>query len=693
VASYYHAVSYGKITITGDVFGWYTLPYGQAHYGKDCMSIDDTACDGSDASWQIAQDVVPVAEKDKSANIDFMNYDYYVFVHSGYGQESNGVTDEVWSVTYWGGVWVQTNSKTLTRFNITPEEEARGSVPLGVYTHEFGHNLGLPDMYDTHSGASRMGEWELMDKGLWNGIPPGSEPAELSSWSRNRLGWLPAYNMANYSGADQLTTMQPLEDSPSNGTTSAVIVPIANKEYYLFENREPIGNDAYLPDHGIVGYHINENTNFFSTINSPADNVAYHLGDLLSNDHLKAKVIASYLNSSLLVGFGDDSQLAIQEASHLTLRVTPDLTVTVVINNQTYTTNQTGTVTVTSDFTNETYDVTVPTTVNLQPGVRVKFQDWENGDQNDSRQVLVSSNATVTASYRTQFLVSVSSQYGTPSGSGWFDQNSTDTVSVDSVVDGSLGTRYVFDAWNSNASGSDNPLSFNVTQPMNLTADWTTFECMQLAFYDMNSQPTSPSIIDTITLRAPNGSIIVLSNLGNDSSFWFQNGDYSVLTAYVYGVDSIGLNEQFSASPNGVVPISLQLDNLNFQVNDYIFNSPLNGGNVTITLPNGVTETEPITDGIATFEHLPQAVYPYTISRDWSIGASGQVTLSNQNVAAVPLIVIPSLLMIVGSICAALAACLLLVRRQRSRNSTRSAHDSDVTNSYSDYWAQHDDTG
>jgi hypothetical protein len=487
--------------------------------------------------------------------------------------------------------------------------------------------------------------------------------------------------------------MQPLEETPSNETISAVIVPIANKEYYLFENREPIGNDAYLPDHGIVGYHINENTNFFSTIKSPANNVAYHLGDLMSNDYLKAKVIASYLNSSLLVGFGNDSQLAIQETSSFTLRVTPDLAVTVVINNETYTTNQTGSVTVTSEFTNQTFDVTVPTTVNLQPGVRVKFQGWENGDQNDSRHVLASANTTVTASYKTQFLISVSSQYGTPSGSGWFDQYSTDTVSVDSVVDGSPGTRYVFDAWNGNMSDSVNPLSFNVTQPMNLSAGWTTFECMQLAFYDLNSQPTSPTIIDTITLRAPNGSILILSSLGNNSSFWFQKGDYSVLTAYVYGVDSIGLSEQFTTSPNGVVPISLQLDSLNFQVTDYIFNSPLNGGNVTITLPNGVTESEPITNGLASFKDLPQAVYPYTISRDWSIGTSGQATLSNQSVAVVPLIVVPSVLVICGSICAALVACLLLMRWRRSKRSTRSARDRhELMDSYSDYWVQQDDT-
>jgi len=228
-----------------------------------------------------------------------------------------------------------------------------------------------------------------------------------------------------------------------------------------------------------------------------------------------------------------------------------------------------------------------------------------------------------------------------------------------------------------------------VTQPTNLTASWTTFENMQLEFYDVNSQPTSPSIVDTVTLRAPNGTILVLSNLNANSSFWFQKGDYNVLTAYVYGVDSIGLSEPFTTSPNGVVPISLQLDNLSFKVTDYIFNSPLNDGNVTITLPNGVTETAQVKDGVATFNHLPQAVYPYTISREWSLGVSGQVTLSNQNVASVPLIVIPSLLMIVGGICAAIAGLLLFFRLRRSRESDQPE---ESTDGYADYWNRHDGT-
>ena len=141
VGAYYNETSYGKLIIEGDIFGWYKLPYPESHYGLDCKVVDDADCSGSDGSWKIAQDAVQLAQ-DK---VDFKNYNYFIFIHSGYGQESSGVKKEVWSVTYMSGVNVQTPSRTLSLFSIVPELEV-GGVPIGVYCLEFGHDLGLPDL-------------------------------------------------------------------------------------------------------------------------------------------------------------------------------------------------------------------------------------------------------------------------------------------------------------------------------------------------------------------------------------------------------------------------------------------------------------------------------------------------------------------------------------------------------------------
>ena len=672
VAAYYQQVSYGKLTLTGDVFGWYTLPYPESHYGRDCLAVDDADCSGSDQSWQIAQDAATLARND----LTFAKYDYYVFVHSGDGEESSHVGDDVWSVTYLGGVYVNPcldvqedcNQKTLTKFNITPELEAGTAVPLGVYCHEFGHQLGLPDMYDTHTGKSMIGDWELMDKGLWNGSPKGSEPAELSSWSRERLGWLsPDHFSTVQMSSDDLTDVEPLELAPLNGSISAVVVPISGENYYLFENRQALGNDVYLPDHGIVGYHIDETDNVFSTIESPAAIAAFHPGDLVSTSQLRAKVMAASSNSSLLLAFGSASNETAQQYSSLTLSIVPNVSIPVTINNQTYITNSTtGKVSVIEQYSNETFAVNVPQTVETRPGVRIVFTGWENGDPNNSQSVLLTSNVTLTATYQRQYYVSVSSQHGTPTGSGWFNENAQDNVSVDSVINDGTGTRYVFAGWSGTINGTSNPTNFLVTDPMNLTATWTTFNSMQFVFYDANSSEISPTLLDSLTLKAPNGTLLELSNLQPNSSYWFEKGDYDIVTAYVYGVDTVAGPLHFDTAPNAIESVPLELYTITFKVNDFIFGSPLDGGTVNIALPNGQAESATINNGQALFEHLPPALYSFNVTRDWSIGMTGETSLPNQPIATVQLIVIPSVLLVVFSFGSILAVTIILLRRSGS---------------------------
>jgi hypothetical protein len=81
---------------------------------------------------------------------------------------------------------------------------------------------------------------------------------------------------------------------------------------------------------------------------------------------------------------------------------------------------------------------------------------------------------TIQAIYATQYLISVESEYSTPTGSGWYDENSQATVSVQSPINGTTGTRYVFDNWTGDYPTNSNPVSFQVNQPMNMTASWRT---------------------------------------------------------------------------------------------------------------------------------------------------------------------------------------------------------------------------
>ena len=71
---------------------------------------------------------------------------------------------------------------------------------LGVFAHEFGHDLGLPDLYDT-SGNTGGAEnntafWTLMSSGanIGDGSPDGigDAPTDMGAWERLQLGWLEA---------------------------------------------------------------------------------------------------------------------------------------------------------------------------------------------------------------------------------------------------------------------------------------------------------------------------------------------------------------------------------------------------------------------------------------------------------------------------------------------------------------------
>jgi M6 family metalloprotease-like protein len=257
--NYYGEISYGKVTVEGDAYGWYKLPYDQAHYGKNCLSINDADCSGQDNSWEIAQDVVPQAEKD----VNFANYDYFVFIHSGDGQESSGVTDEIWSVTYMGGISIPTTTKSLFQFSVVSELEADGAVSLGVWCHEFAHLLNIPDLFNTNTGQPILGPWSIMDKGTWNGAPPGSSPAHLIAWGKIQLGFVSGSMLAMADpGVTSTFTIDPTEVASNN--VHVVEIPLGTassnpSEYYLVEARANIGFDAALPNFGVLISLVNNN--------------------------------------------------------------------------------------------------------------------------------------------------------------------------------------------------------------------------------------------------------------------------------------------------------------------------------------------------------------------------------------------------------------------------------------------------
>jgi M6 family metalloprotease-like protein len=124
-------------------------------------------------------------------------------------------------------------------------------MPIGTAAHEFGHALGLPDLYDTGGSTEGSGRWGLMGSGNYSA--PDS-PARMEAWSLSELGWV---------GVVPLTTSGTYSfgAAPTADTTFLVRPTGSNPrgEYYLLENRQAVLADTGLIQDACVVWHQNQN--------------------------------------------------------------------------------------------------------------------------------------------------------------------------------------------------------------------------------------------------------------------------------------------------------------------------------------------------------------------------------------------------------------------------------------------------
>jgi M6 family metalloprotease-like protein len=126
---------------------------------------------------------------------------------------------------------------------------------MGVFAHEYGHGLGLPDLYDTDKSSKGTGDWDLMAGGSWNKVSRGGDrPAHLSAWCKYKLGWVnptvvigKLENEQISAASNQADVYRLLTGSPGTGG-----------EYFLIENRQQSGFDEGLPGAGLAVWHIDE---------------------------------------------------------------------------------------------------------------------------------------------------------------------------------------------------------------------------------------------------------------------------------------------------------------------------------------------------------------------------------------------------------------------------------------------------
>lgn len=129
---------------------------------------------------------------------------------------------------------------------------------IGVYAHEVGHVLGLPDLYDYAlasagygiEAAIHVGPWDLMSRG-----PVAATRAHPSSWSKMRLGWLRAeWVLSVPRGGSGVAVLDALSAPPGSGGYAAAWLPVTGSRSYFVEVRSQEGFDGVLYDRGVLVY-------------------------------------------------------------------------------------------------------------------------------------------------------------------------------------------------------------------------------------------------------------------------------------------------------------------------------------------------------------------------------------------------------------------------------------------------------
>ena len=264
---YYAEISYGNFTVDGVAGGWYQSTYTMEQAEQNTRGYVAEVVQLADPDYDFSQYDNDGPDNVPNSGDDDGFVDGIIVVYSGCGAEVNEGNNNIWphqSSLY--NDQYQTNDPSanggyviVNTYAVCPELSGGGDCstnqirPIGVYAHEFGHILGLPDLYDRDNSSAGIGSWCLMASGSHNG-QLGTTPAHMSVWCKMQLNWLDPVVLAS-----DVTDFS-FPPITNNGFALQIWEDDYNwSSYFLIENRKSVGFDSELPGQGLMIYHIDEN--------------------------------------------------------------------------------------------------------------------------------------------------------------------------------------------------------------------------------------------------------------------------------------------------------------------------------------------------------------------------------------------------------------------------------------------------
>ena len=283
---HYRDMSYGTFDLQGGVFGWFPLAENALFYTSDDNGLGTDAESGEAGAFirhtlQAADPTTDfrIYDNDGPDNVpnsgdDDGYVDLVMFVHPNEGGECGGT--EIWSHSFSYSGWAQHGQAFVTDdvgangqplrvddYVIMPALSCfAGRIEIGVFSHEFGHALGLPDLYDRTAydpagavSTGGMGLYCLMAAGSYGGdYAHPATPTQMCAWSKEELGWLAPREIV----CDETFALYYQGDA-----AEAVKLwrggDYSQNEWFLVENRQRKKWDQYLLGTGFLITHVDNN--------------------------------------------------------------------------------------------------------------------------------------------------------------------------------------------------------------------------------------------------------------------------------------------------------------------------------------------------------------------------------------------------------------------------------------------------
>ena len=267
---YFDEISYGALDMVGWVEG-----------GADCYTAANTHThydNGPGTAADLVREAVNLADPD----IDFSLYDndgdgdvdVLGVIYAGGGphdgcEDDDGSSgssgDNLWPHKSSLGVGEPADGVVVNDYIIQSEITWALSdgvcdeiQTIGLFAHEFGHAIGLPDLYDTDNSSNGVGFWSTMGSQYRSTVTLADTPPHYDPWSKWFEGWI---SPVDYTGMDMGVGMPQVETNPvvAQLLDNPGGVEIGGTgEYFLVENRQQTGFDAQLPGCGLLAWHLEE---------------------------------------------------------------------------------------------------------------------------------------------------------------------------------------------------------------------------------------------------------------------------------------------------------------------------------------------------------------------------------------------------------------------------------------------------